>query len=77
MQIMPISAILLGIYLYFKKTGMYIGFTFWVHFISPEIQRFIDFKINSINHGYLTFAANSVTLISAFTLIQYSTKIPY
>ncbi|WP_315875446.1 O-antigen ligase family protein [Acaryochloris marina] len=77
MQIMPMSAILLGIYLYFKNPEMYIGFTFWMHFISPEIQRFIDFKINSINHGYLTFTANSVTLISAFTLIQYSTKIPY
>ncbi|UJB70849.1 hypothetical protein HRE53_07335 [Acaryochloris sp. 'Moss Beach'] len=77
MQIMPVTAILLGTYLYFKHPGMYIGFTFWMHFVSPGIQRFIDFKINSINHGYLTFTANSVTLISVFTLIQYSTQIPY
>jgi hypothetical protein len=75
LQAVPLLSFCLGLYLYHRTPGIYIGFAFWMHFASPEIQRFIDYKTDSLNNGYLSFTSNLVSSIAILTLVRYLPKL--
>lgn len=76
LQLIPFLALLTGFYLYSINPPFYISFALWMHFVAPEIQRVIDYKIGTLNEGYLLFSANIVTLISIIAFLKNIPKIP-
>src|SRR5258708_16237782 len=43
----PVLAILTGLWLYFKSPARYVGFMWWLWFLSPEVRRLADWAKGS------------------------------
>jgi hypothetical protein len=67
----PAGAVLVGFYLYIKYPLMYIGFTWWLWFLTPFLRRLVDYSSGWINPNPMLTAPYLVTLISLITLIKY------
>ena len=67
----PASAFVLGVFLYFRFPGLYLGFTWWVWFISPLVRRFVDFRSTFTDPSPVLVAPYLVTLMTFYTVIKY------
>lgn len=72
--IFPLSAFAIGVFLYRRYPVLYIGFTWWLWFLSPFVRRLIDYQ-----SGYRTpwpeiLAPLLVTAISFATLVRHLPK---
>ena len=68
----PVLAILTGLWLYFKSPARYIGFMWWLWFLSPEVRRLADWSKGSFTPtSLIQVAPLAVTMISAFSLLRY------
>src|SRR6202012_4568390 len=68
----PMLAILTGLWLYFKSPARYIGFMWWVWFLSPEVRRLADWSKGSFTPtSLIQVAPLAVTMISALSLLRY------
>ncbi|NET73026.1 MAG: O-antigen ligase domain-containing protein, partial [Sphaerospermopsis sp. SIO1G2] len=43
--IFPATSLLVGIFLYLRHPILYIGFTWWIWFLTPLIARLVDYRI--------------------------------
>ncbi|MGB7414811.1 MAG: O-antigen ligase family protein [Thermosynechococcaceae cyanobacterium] len=73
--LIPVLAFLTGLYLYFRSPILYVSFSFWMHFVSSEVQRFVDYRLGTFNSGYLVFTSNLVMLIAAITFFKNIAKV--
>ncbi|PRX31394.1 hypothetical protein B0G75_105176 [Paraburkholderia sp. BL18I3N2] len=68
----PVLAILTGLWLYFKSPARYIGFMWWLWFLSPEVRRLADWSKGSFTPtSLIQVAPLAVTMISALSLLRY------
>lgn len=66
----PAGAFLVGIYLYFRAPILYIGFTWWMWFISPWVRRMIDYYSAYLEPSTVLLAPPLVTVVMGITLIK-------
>lgn len=68
----PVLAILTGLWLYFKSPARYIGFMWWLWFLSPEVRRLADWSKGAFTPtSLIQVAPLAVTMISALSLLRY------
>ena len=64
-----------GVLLYWRRPGLYIGFTWWLWFLTPEVRRLADYVQgwNPINPVML--APYLVSALTIFTLVHHLPKL--
>src|SRR5258708_39688308 len=68
----PVLAILTGLWLYFKSPARYVGFMWWLWFLSPEVRRLADWSKGSFTPtSLIQVAPLAVTMISGLSLLRY------
>src|SRR6201991_1403384 len=68
----PVLAILAGLWLYFKSPARYVGFRWWLWFLSPEVRRLADWSKGSFTPtSLIQVAPLAVTMISGLSLLRY------
>jgi len=68
--IFPIGAVAVGLLLYFRAPLLYIGFTWWLWFLSPLIRRYIDYRSIYTEPSLIILTPFLVTLITLITVFQ-------
>jgi O-antigen ligase len=66
----PVGAFAVGVFLYRKYPLHYLGFCFWLWFLSPLVRRLIDYHSGFVNPSPVLLAPPLVTLISLHTLLK-------
>ncbi len=69
-QAFPVFSLAVGLFLYLRYPVLYIGFTWWIWFLTPIIRRLIDYKSGWDTNGFILIAPFLVTLITFITLIK-------
>lgn len=64
----PLAAFAIGIYLYFRAPILYIGFTWWMWFLTPLVRRLADWQGRYTEPSPLLLAPFLVTAITVVTL---------
>lgn len=68
----PLLATVVGVWLYFKSPARYVGFMWWLWFLSPEVRRFADFAKGAFTPtSLIQVAPLVVTMISALTIVRH------
>lgn len=67
--IFPLSAMLVGGFLFFRAQNLYVGFTIWLWFLNPLIKRVIDYQCGYYTTGGLFTTAQFVAAISLITFV--------
>ncbi len=68
----PVLAILTGLWLYFKSPARYVGFMWWLWFLSPEVRRLADWSKGAFTPtSLIQIAPLAVTMISGLSLLRY------
>jgi hypothetical protein len=68
----PVLAIMTGLWLYFKSPARYIGFMWWLWFLSPEVRRLADWTRGGFTPtSLIQIAPLAVTMISGLSLLRY------
>ncbi len=66
----PAGAFLVGIFLYSRYPILYLGFTWWVAFLSPLVRRLIDYQSGWVDPSPVLLAPFLVMMVSALMLIK-------
>ena len=69
--IFPAAALALGLYLYYQAPHLYIGFVWWMFFLSNLIRRLIDQRSGYLTPGPWGIVGALVASISLITVFQY------
>ena len=68
----PVLSILTGLWLYFKDPVRYVGFMWWLWFLSPEVRRLADWSKGGFTPtSLIQIAPLAVTMISGLSLVRY------
>ncbi len=68
----PVLSIAVGLWLYFVNPVRYIGFMWWLWFLSPEVRRLADYgKGGFTPTSLIQVAPLAVTMISGISLLRY------
>ncbi len=43
--VFPVTAFLVGVFLYWKQPLLYLGFTWWLWFLTPLAARLVDYRV--------------------------------
>lgn len=66
----PAGAFLIGTVLYSRKPVLYLGFTWWLWFLSPWVRRLVDYQSGWQDPSYILLAPYLATLAAALTIIK-------
>jgi hypothetical protein len=69
--IFPVSALLVGAFLQQRNPALYVGFTWWLWFLSPVIRRMIDFNAGTYTYGPWHLTPMLVTSLSIIALFRH------
>ena len=73
--IFPLGAFAVGLYLYFRFPLLYVGFTWWLWFLSPLFRRLVDYYGGGFNNpSPILLAPLFTTCITTVTLWRYLFK---
>jgi hypothetical protein len=64
----PLGAFAVGVLLYFRYPVLYVGFTWWIWFLTPLVRRLADYRSSFTNPSPMLLAPYLVTLITLVTL---------
>jgi hypothetical protein len=67
----PASALLVAVLLYFRYPLLYVGFAWWVWFLTPLLRRVSDYNSFWDEKGVILLAPYLVTFVSVLTLVRY------
>ncbi|MBO3461306.1 O-antigen ligase family protein [Aetokthonos hydrillicola Thurmond2011] len=68
--IFPVTAFLVAIFLYLRHPILYLGFNWWIWFLTPLITRLVDYRVGWDPTRQMIVAPYLVTLVSIGTLIR-------
>jgi hypothetical protein len=68
----PALAVLVGIYLFSKHSVLYVGFTWWLWFLSPLVRRLSDHRSSFTDPSPILLAPFLVSLITLMVIFQYA-----
>ena len=66
----PAGAVSVGLLLYFRAPLLYLGFTWWIWFLSPLFRRYVDYRSSYTEPSPILLAPFLVTLITLITVFQ-------
>ena len=66
----PGGAFLVGLVLYFRYPVLYVGFCWWIWFLTPLVRRYADFRGNFTDPSPILLAPYFVTLVSVVTILR-------
>jgi hypothetical protein len=67
----PAGALAVGLFLYFRYPILYIGFSWWMWFLTPFVRRLADYRSGFTEPSPLLFAPYLVTAITLITVFQH------
>jgi hypothetical protein len=70
----PLGAFLVGIFLYLRYPIIYLGFTWWLWFLTPLIRRLSDYYGKFTDPSPILLAPFLVTFVTVLTLVKYLPK---
>jgi hypothetical protein len=70
----PISALLVSVILYFRAPILYLGFTWWLLFLTPWVRRLSDLNSGFRNPSPILLAPNLALLVAAITFFRYAPR---
>jgi hypothetical protein len=70
----PGLSFLVGAYLYFRNPALYLGFTWWIWFLTPWVRRMIDWRAGWAEPNTTLLAPFLVTGITFLTFAQHLNK---
>lgn len=65
-----VLSLAVGIFLYFRYPMLYMGFLWWVWFITPLLSRLIDWRSSFDESRFILVAQYLVTLVTLHTVIK-------
>lgn len=69
--IFPAASFIVGVFLYRRYPILYIGFTWWIWFITPWIRRLVDIQSGWVDPSPILLAPPLVTLITFASFLRY------
>jgi hypothetical protein len=69
--VFPFTALLVGLFLYLRHPVLYIGFTWWIWFLTPLVSRLIDYRVGWDPTRQILIAPYLVVFISIGTFIKH------
>ncbi|MFM6023611.1 MAG: O-antigen ligase domain-containing protein [Dolichospermum sp.] len=69
--IFPVTALLLAVFLYLRHPILYIGFTWWIWFISPLLARLVDYRAGWDPTRQMLIAPYLVVFVTIATFLKY------
>ncbi|NEP14467.1 MAG: O-antigen ligase domain-containing protein [Symploca sp. SIO1A3] len=70
----PAGALAVGVFLYFRAPLLYVGFTWWMWFLTPFVRRLADWKSSYTEPSPILLAPFLVTLVTLVTLWKHLPK---
>jgi hypothetical protein len=67
----PAGCFLVGVLLYFRYPILYVGFTWWVWFLSAFVRRLVDVQSGWVDPSPILLAPFLTTLVTIVTLVRY------
>ena len=71
----PVGSLLIGILLYRRYPVLYVGFTWWLWFLSAWVRRLIDYQSGWSEQSIVLLTPYLVTLVSFATFFRYMPKL--
>lgn len=75
MLLYPLGALLVGVLLYLRHPALYVGFVWWLWFLTPEVRRFVDYQSGWHSESTVMLAPFLVAGLTLFTLLRHSPKL--
>ena len=72
--VFPAGAFVVGVFLYFRAPILYLGFTWWLCFLSPLVRRLADYRSGFTDPSPILLAPFLVFLVTLVTLYQHLPK---
>jgi len=69
--VFPAGSFVVGLFLYFRYPILYIGFTWWLWFLTPWVRRLVDLQSGWVDPSPILLAPPVVTLISFVSFLRY------
>ena len=66
----PAGALIVGVFLYFRAPILYLGFTWWICFLSPLVRRLADYRSSFTEPSPILLAPFLVVLVTLVTLYK-------
>ena len=70
----PVGSLAVGVILYFRAPLLYIGFTWWIWFLTPLVRRLSDYRSSFTDPSPMLLAPLLVTAIATVTLVKHLPK---
>jgi hypothetical protein len=64
-----------GVLLYWRRPGLYVGFTWWLWFLTPEVRRLVDYVQGWDPINPVMLAPYLVSALTIFTLVHHLPKL--
>ena len=72
--VFPVGAFFIGLFFYHRAPLVYVGFTWWIWFLTPFVRRLSDYNSRFNVLSPILLAPLLVTLISGITLKRHLSK---
>lgn len=69
--VFPASSFVVAVFLYLRHPILYIGFTWWIWFLTPFLTRLVDYRIGWDPTRQMMLAPYLVVLVTIATFIKY------
>ena len=69
------ATLLVGVLLYWRRPGLYVGFTWWLWFLTPEVRRLADYVQGWDPLNPVMLAPYLVSALTIFTLVHHLPKL--
>jgi hypothetical protein len=69
--VFPGLALIVGLYLFTKHSVIYVGFAWWIWFLSPLIRRLADYRSGFTDPSPILLAPYLVSLVTIIAVLQY------
>jgi hypothetical protein len=66
-----VGSFVVGLFLYFRYTFLYIGFTWWLWFLTPLVARLIDYQSGWDDQRLIQVSPYLVTLLTLYTFFRH------
>lgn len=70
----PLGAFTVGIFLYLRYPILYLGFTWWIWFLTPWLRRLVDYQSGWTEPSPILLAPHLVTLVTFATFVRHLPK---
>ncbi|MDJ0732506.1 MAG: O-antigen ligase family protein [Nostocaceae cyanobacterium] len=72
--VFPLTALIVAFFLYLKYPILYLGFTWWIWFLTPLVRRLVDYRSGWVDPNIILLAPFLVTLVTGITLLKHLPK---